>query len=287
MENHRKRPGPSWVCHGGIQCKLYYYGESGWGLGCGFGRYDDDRTTLLYNLSRTLVGRAAVQPLYQNLKRYDAFYRRNAADLNTDIFRWLQHRPARPFYVYINYFDAHSPYVPAAPYDHRFGTLPESVVRRWGVKGGFRPRQPLPAADRQALIDGYDNSLAYLDAQIGQLVHHIESLPAGKNTIILITVRLLASTVHSSTATIYIGRKSTFRLLRTARASPPRNGLLHLSRSANCLQPSLTWHWGTRSRCTLTAWRDSGRRTRHRKSPGRLCPNSARAFLRRTRRGSA
>jgi len=65
----------------------YYYGESGWGLGSGFGKYDDDRTTLLYNLSRTLVGRAAVQPLYQNLERYDAFYRRNAADLNADVFR--------------------------------------------------------------------------------------------------------------------------------------------------------------------------------------------------------
>jgi arylsulfatase A-like enzyme len=165
----------------------YYYGESGWGLGGGFGRYDDDRTTLLYNLSRTLVGRAAVQPLYQNLDRYDAFYRRNAADLNTEIFRWLRRRPARPFYVYINYFDAHSPYVPPAPYNHRFGTLPESVVRRWGVKGGFRPRQPLPASDRRALIDGYDNSLAYLDAQIGRLVHFLESSPAGKNTVILIT----------------------------------------------------------------------------------------------------
>jgi len=166
----------------------YYYGESGWGLGGGFGKYDDDRTTLLYNLSRTLLGRAAVQPLYQNLERYDAFYRRNAADLNADVFRWLRHRPAsRPFYVYINYFDAHSPYVPPAPFDHRFGKLPESVVRRWSAKGGFRPSCPLPAADRQALIDGYDNSLAYLDAQIGRLVKVLKSSPAGNNTIILIT----------------------------------------------------------------------------------------------------
>jgi arylsulfatase A-like enzyme len=166
----------------------YYYGESGWGLGSGFGRYDDDRTTLLYNLSRTLVGRVAVQPIYQNRDRYDAFYRRNAAELNADVFRWLRHRPAsRPFYIYINYFDAHSAYLPPAPYDHRFGTLPESVVRRWSAKGGFRPKEPLPAADRKALIDGYDNSLAYLDAQIATLVHTLESSPAGKNTIILIT----------------------------------------------------------------------------------------------------
>lgn len=166
----------------------YYYGESGWGLGGGFGSYDDDRTTLLYNLSRTLVGRAAVQPIYQNLDRYDAFYRRDAAKLNLDIFRWLRHRPAaRPFYIYINYYDAHSPYVPPAPYSHHFGTLPESVVHRWSAMGGYRPRQPLPTADRDALIDGYDNSLSYLDAQIGHLVHTLETSPAGKNTIFIIT----------------------------------------------------------------------------------------------------
>ncbi len=165
----------------------YYYGESGWGLGSGFGSYDDDRTTLLYNLSRTLVGRVAVQPLYQNLDRYDAFYRRDAADLNADVFRWLRHRPSGPFYVYINYFDAHSPYLPPAPYNHRFGRLPESVVRRWSPKGGFRPKKSLPTADRQALINGYDNSLSYLDSQVGRLVHFVESSPAGKNTIFIIT----------------------------------------------------------------------------------------------------
>ncbi|HUX10003.1 MAG TPA: sulfatase [Terriglobia bacterium] len=165
----------------------YYYGESGWGLGGGFGAYDDDRTTLLYNLSRTLLGRTVIQPLYGNLDRYDVFYRRDAADLNADVFRWLRRPRSRPFYIYINYFDAHSSYLPPAPYNHRFGTLPRSVVRRWSAKGGFRPSEPLPAADRAALIDGYDNSLAYLDAQIGRLVHVLESSPDGKNTIFLIT----------------------------------------------------------------------------------------------------
>lgn len=165
----------------------YYYGESGWGLGNGFESYNDDRTTLLYNLSRTLVGRAAVQPLYQNLDRDDAFYRRDAGELNDAVFQWLRNRPDRPFYLYINYFDAHSPYLPPAPYDHHFGTLPEAVVRRWSVKGGFRPKHPLPSAAREALIDGYDNSLFYLDSQVGRLVHFLETSAAGRNTIFIIT----------------------------------------------------------------------------------------------------
>lgn len=165
----------------------YYYGESGWGLGSGFGMYDDDRTTIPYNLSRTLLGRVAVQPIYQNVDRYDAFYRRNAGDLNSAIFRWLRHKPSGPFYAYINYFDAHSPYLTSPPFNHRFGTLPESVVRRWSSKGGFHPKKPLPASARADLINGYDNCLAYLDSQIGDLVHFVESSPAGKNTIFIIT----------------------------------------------------------------------------------------------------
>lgn len=165
----------------------YYYGESGWGLGRGFRTYDDDRTTLLYNLSRTLVGRTVVQPVFQNIDRYDAFFRRDAADLNQDIFRWLHNKPSGPYYLCINYFDVHSPYLAPAPYSHRFGRLSNAVVRRWSSKGGFRPKHPLPAADRAALIDGYDNSLAYLDAQIGRLVQYLDSSTAGKNTIIIIT----------------------------------------------------------------------------------------------------
>lgn len=164
-----------------------FYGQSGWGLGHGFGMYDDDPTSVSYNLSRTLVGRTVIQPLYQRFGSYNMFFRRDAAALNADIFRWFRHRSARPFYVYINYFDAHSPYVAPPPYNRRFGKIPESVLRRWGFAENLRPAGPVPAAQRAELMRGYDDCLAYIDAQIAKLIQFLRASGSWKNTIAIIT----------------------------------------------------------------------------------------------------
>ena len=108
----------------------YSYGQTGWGLGQGFAPYDDDRTTVKYNLARTVAGRIAVQAVYERLRHYDVFFRRSAGELNKDVFRWFRHRPSgQPYFLYINYFDAHAPYVPPPPYDRRFGKLSTELIR--------------------------------------------------------------------------------------------------------------------------------------------------------------
>lgn len=164
----------------------FSYGQAGWGLGHGFETYDDDPTSVRYNLARTLVGRALIQPLYQRFGPYNAFFRRDAGDLNADIFRWLRRPPSRPFYLCINYFDAHTPYQPPAPYNHRFGTLPEALERRWAVMGWLSPEAPVSAADRARLIDAYDNSLAYIDAQVGRLIRRLKASSSWKNTVVIV-----------------------------------------------------------------------------------------------------
>lgn len=164
-----------------------FYGQAGWGLGHGFDFYDDDPTTLGYNLGRTLVGRTIIQPLYQEFGTYNAFFRRDAGQLNADVFRWLRNRPSGPFYLYINYFDAHSPYIAPAPYDRRFGKMPEAVLQRWGFAVDLHPAEPVPASQKAGLVDGYDDSLSYIDAQIGKLVHALEATPGWKNTIVIVT----------------------------------------------------------------------------------------------------
>ena len=165
----------------------YFYGETGWGLGNGFEQYDDDRTTVPYNLSRTLAGRVLVQPIYQATERYDGFQRRDASELNADVFRWLRGRSAQPFFISINYFDAHAPYLVPAPYNRRFGELPRALIRRIALRAGFRPSKPFSASENAELIAGYDNSLAYLDDQIGQLLEFLRSSPNLENTIVIVT----------------------------------------------------------------------------------------------------
>lgn len=164
------------------------YLQKGWGIAQGFETYDDCSSWIRTNLIETLLGNAIVQPLYQTFRRYDWFHRRSAQHINAAVFRWFQHRTQRPFFLFINYLDAHDPYVTFGAYNHRFGKLPKDLDRRLnfyaeheGDVNGFSPQE------RTLLVDGYDNCLSYLDNQVGRLLTFLRRSPEWQNTIVIIT----------------------------------------------------------------------------------------------------
>jgi len=162
----------------------HFYGQAGWGIGQGFNTYEDPTDSVGYNLSRTLLSRVVIQPVYQTLKRHDVFYRRPAGEVDQEVFRWLGQGHNSPFFLYVNYFDAHSPYLAPSPYDHRFGEVSPAIIRA-GAFGSSS--QSLSDKQRGALINAYDNCLAYLDAQVGRLIQFIDESPYGKNTVVILT----------------------------------------------------------------------------------------------------
>jgi len=166
----------------------FHYCEKGWGLAQGFETYEDNSVCLRHNLAQTFVGSAIIQPLYQNLVRYDDFNRRDAQEVNQNVFYWFKHRSGRPFFVFINYLDAHEPYLAPPPYDHRFGKASMSMIRRLhrstvdaSIPPGFTSRE------RASVIAAYDNCIAYLDDQVGQLLKFLSQSPGWKNTIVIVT----------------------------------------------------------------------------------------------------
>ena len=54
--------------------------------------------------------------------------RKDAASVNREFLAWLSHRPEprRPFFAFLNYFDAHSPYLPPDGVGVRFGVKPRT-----------------------------------------------------------------------------------------------------------------------------------------------------------------
>jgi arylsulfatase A-like enzyme len=76
---------------------------------------------------------------------------RTITDLALD---WLDRADARPSFLAVNYMDAHSPYLPPAPFDEAFGP---------------RVREPL-ALDYLDRADQYDRSLLYLDSELDRLL---------------------------------------------------------------------------------------------------------------------
>ena len=166
-----------------------FYGLAGWRLNEGFGVYVDESYAVRHNLAVTFAGQSALHALYNRLIRYDQFDRWTAADVNRDVVRWVEHRDrSQPYFLFINYMDAHRPYLPPSPYDRRFGRMPRSLLAivSASLEDG-RPPRPYSAQEQSEMIDGYDNSLAYLDAQTGRLLDFLAKQAGGGRTIFIVT----------------------------------------------------------------------------------------------------
>ena len=164
------------------------YLQKGWGIARGFSNYEDVSDSLRHNLERTALGTDVIQPLYQRFARFDYFDRQNAGQLNKRIYGWFQNHRRGPFFLFINYCDTHDPYVTSAPYDHRFGKVSMDSMRRFfGTLGGENESTLLSTRPGEILATAYDNSLAYLDDQVGNLLTVLRQSPGWQNTIIIIT----------------------------------------------------------------------------------------------------
>lgn len=166
-----------------------FYGLGGWRLREGMDFYDDDSTAIRHNLAVTFLGQSVLQTLYDHVIRYNRFDHRNADDLNRDIEMWARGRdPSQPYFLFVNYMDAHRPYLPPARFDHRFGRIPPRLLSlvTSPLRDG-RSRRGYTPGERADLIAGYDNSLAYLDSRVERLIEFLKKQPGGGQTVFIIT----------------------------------------------------------------------------------------------------
>ncbi len=164
----------------------FVYGGAGWGLDEGFDSYEDYRESVPHIFQALKLCSAVFEPFYRHWVLPEYFERREAPQANADILGWFHHRSPRPFFLFVNYFDAHDPYLAPEPYSHRFGQCSLDVIRRTKLafaKSHARVSDP----DKTALIAGYDNSLAYLDHAVGQLLDTLSRFPGWENTVVILT----------------------------------------------------------------------------------------------------
>ena len=125
-----------------------------------------------------------------------------AALTNQLVARWLDHRSEDdgPFFLFINYMEAHLPYrVPKRyrrmymtdqqvhrSYDLRrrvYGDLVKALNIRFNVEGG----DFLTAADREVVRRQYLAAVRYLDDRVGELIGTLEQRGLLGNTLVIIT----------------------------------------------------------------------------------------------------
>ncbi len=188
----------------------YRYAGSATGLARGFDRYTDYPVTVEQALrSAQLSARVfTLGSVAEELgKRRIIQGGKDAAEVNREFLDWVGGRgdATRPFFAFLNYFDAHAPYTPPPPWDSLFTTggqpAPSSARGADGQPGGNRVRAqrywetmeklfgqgPLPRQFLEETYDAYDGGIAYLDFQIDSLLTTLEQRGVLNNTIVIIT----------------------------------------------------------------------------------------------------
>jgi arylsulfatase A-like enzyme len=164
------------------------------GLGRGFTRYQDYIFPgfTAFNMS-VLVNRAVkwIQSLVSFLDDHDivharphlepqlarfTFDRKDAATVNRELLDWLAGRTQteRPFLAFLNYKDAHDPYFLPPGRTRRFGDAPADRREYELIDDWYDfDKRSLSRHDLALVTDAYDDCIAYLDEQLGMLLHEL------------------------------------------------------------------------------------------------------------------
>jgi arylsulfatase A-like enzyme len=165
------------------------------GLDRGFAHYEDftfSASNLLASSSFAtfVVNDQRVHRLAQEcqlLNPHEDLSHKRAATVNRDFLSWLSHQDGKPFFAFLNYMDAHTPYLPPEPFDRMFGP-PRPATDFFG-KSYTRvvDKRKLSPERLQIEQDAYDGGIAYLDQEVGKLLEELGHRGLLDHTAVVIT----------------------------------------------------------------------------------------------------
>jgi arylsulfatase A-like enzyme len=109
---------------------------------------------------------------------------------NQRIFHWLDEKGKNPFFLFLLYFEPHSPYDPPPEHDlFKSDAYPEATHTGYDVRKGhlLRKASLRDAKAIERLYQLYDGKIHYIDYYIGELVDRLRRDGLDKNTILLLT----------------------------------------------------------------------------------------------------
>ncbi len=158
----------------------FRYTSHEYGLARGFQIYRDYALTPSHIVGATMLGRRAIGVWNRTMHDYVLPGRKDGDRVVNEFLAFERARGDRPFFAFLNLFDPHEPYAPAAPYDRLF--LAEEPKTR-AIEVGTR----LDTAAIRGLRDAYDGSLAAMDAAIGRLIDSLRARGELDRTIVIVT----------------------------------------------------------------------------------------------------
>ncbi len=170
---------------GAVSANLFFFTRRQ-GFGRGFAHFEDHFQTIPDMASNTLYGYIIDYYFLRKILNYEEpIYRKLADDVTDSALRWIQKDTQKPYFLFINYFDAHDPYTPPNPYRTQFSSMDNpggeinSYIERYSPE--------LTSEQLQGEIDAYDGSVLFIDDQIEILLNGLRESGQLDNTIVMIT----------------------------------------------------------------------------------------------------
>ena len=175
----------------GVAANLYLRAD--FGLERGFDRFRIPRPVPLLAAENAFMLRGALRRGLSTVfdtAQFDRLYALGE-DINSELFADLAafSKPGAPAFIFVNYMDAHFPYVPPSPYDARYpgrrpGMTQDDLESEQKVLVSGNGAVP---AYQSHCVSQYDGGIAYVDHQIGEVVTWLKRHGAYDNTMIVVT----------------------------------------------------------------------------------------------------
>lgn len=149
------------------------------GFGRGFVHFEDG--SVVEKLLQTNLGKHLLNQLGRWRLADIALGRQNARVITDHASHWIS-KSQKPFFVVINYFDVHAPYMPSQEFMRRFS--PREPLRGqafWPLDIHLEPQQ------LNDQIDAYDACILFTDAEISELLDRLRQGGYLNNTIVVVT----------------------------------------------------------------------------------------------------
>jgi arylsulfatase A-like enzyme len=150
------------------------------GFGGGFDYFDDYSYSFADLVFRVPLANKIYGKLFE-MPHPEAFLsRKHAPEVKDSFLNWVDREKGRPFFAFLNFFDAHDPYITLAPYRNKFARNDSPVDSR-GDGSSQNPEEPSGG------LDAYDGGIAYVDEYIGELFAQLKKRGLDENTVAVIT----------------------------------------------------------------------------------------------------
>ena len=139
-----------------------YVLEEGFGLGQGFDTYDDEFDEIDNQLGTE----------------------RRGGEVSEHAVKWLDENRDEDFFLFLHYYDPHSPYDPPEPYRGLFGSI--AAAEAIGLTDNSSSTADTDEKKKVFKLT-YAEELAYTDHCIGQVINKLKSLDLYDSTLLIIT----------------------------------------------------------------------------------------------------